>query len=141
MNTNGEESEAIAAVRARRGFVLPVHRLLDRLDPEILRRYDSLASYVIRDESVKALDLKTRYLVMVGVTTAVNGDAEGIEWSAAGAIRHGATEEEVLEAMVLAMLPAGVPALEKAAHVWDGLASGTGVIGLQLEENRVEETP
>lgn len=135
MNANDAESDAIAAVRARRGFVLPVHRLLDRLDPEILRRYDSLASYVIRDENEKALDLKTRYLVMVGVTTAVKGDPEGIEWSVAGAIKYGATEDEVLEAMALAMLPAGVPSLEKAAHVWEGLHDGTGIIGLRIDDD------
>lgn len=140
MTTDSAESEALAAVRARRGFVLPVHRLLDRLDPEVLRRYDSLASYVIRDDAVKALDLKTRYLVMVGVTTAVNGDAEGIEWSVAGAMGHGASEEEVLEAMTLAMLPAGVPALEKAAHVWERLHDGTGIIGLRIDEEG-DETP
>ena len=128
MSQDQDRAEVLRRVEERRGFVLPVHRLMAEVDPEILRRYDELASYVIRDPEPRALDLKTRFLVMVGITTAVNGDPEGIEWSAKGAMRHGATEREVLEAMVLAALPAGVPAVESAAHVWDRLQAGESLV-------------
>lgn len=131
------KAEVLRVVEERRGFVLPVHRLMAEVDPELLRRYDELSSYVIRSPEPRALGLKTRFLVLVGITTAVNGDPEGIEWSAAGAMRHGASEEEVLEAMVLAALPAGIPAVESAARVWDRLKEG----GTLLESTADDDTP
>jgi len=98
-----------------RGHVLPVHRLMAELDPRLLTRYMDLSQFLIFDQERHALDLKTRFLVMVGITTAVKGDPEGVEWSSARAIKYGATREEVAEAALLAMLPSGVPSVEKAA--------------------------
>ena len=102
-------------IRARRGFTLPVHELMAQVDPEILRRYNDLAGYLLFGPEPRALDLKTRFLVLVGITTAVRGDADGIKWSAKRAKELGATDEEILEAVVLAGLPAGIPAVEEAA--------------------------
>ena len=135
MNSDEAKAEALRKVEERRGFVLPVHRLMAEVDPELLRRYDELASYVIRNPEPRALDLKTRFLVLVGITTAVHGDPEGIEWSAKGAMQHGASEQEVQEAMVLAVLPAGVPAVESAAHVWDRLQLGETLLGSPAEDD------
>jgi len=118
--------ELLAEIRARRGFTLPVHELMAEVDPEILRRYNDLASYVIFGPDPRALDLKTRFLVMVGITTAVKGDREGVEWSARRAMDHGATRQEVLEAIVLAALPAGVPAVEAAAKAFTEMTEGRG---------------
>ncbi len=118
--------ELLAEIRARRGFTLPVHELMAEVDPEILRRYNDLASYVIFGPEPRALDLKTRFLVMVGITTAVKGDREGVEWSARRAMDHGATRQEVLEAIVLAALPAGVPAVEAAAKAFTEMTEGRG---------------
>lgn len=118
--------ELLAEIRARRGFTLPVHELMAEVDPEILRRYNDLASYVIFGPEPRALDLKTRFLVMVGITTAVKGDREGVEWSARRAMENGATRREVLEAIVLAALPAGVPAVEAAAKAFTEMTEGRG---------------
>jgi 4-carboxymuconolactone decarboxylase len=96
------------------------------VDVEILRRYNQLSGYVIFGPEPRALDLKTRFLVLVGITTAVKGDREGIEWSTRRAMEHGATEAEVLEAIVLAGLPAGSPAVEFAARVWQEAREGRG---------------
>lgn len=118
--TSDESKEALkekllGEIRARRGFTLPVHELMAEVDPEILRRYNELAGYLLFGPEPRALDLKTRYLVLVGITTAVRGDADGIKWSARRAKEFGATDEEILEAVVLAGLPGGIPAVEEAA--------------------------
>jgi alkylhydroperoxidase/carboxymuconolactone decarboxylase family protein YurZ len=118
--------EIYAQIRERRGFLLPVHELLGTVDPEILRRYNELASYLIFSPEPRGLDLKTRFLVMIGITTAVKGDREGIEWSMRRAKELGATEQEVLEAVALAALPAGVPAVEYAARAWQEVQEGKG---------------
>lgn len=122
-----EAREAIYdEIRERRGYLLPVHELFGAVDPEILRRYNDLAAYLIFGEEPRGLDLKTRFLVMIGITTAVKGDREGIEWSMRRARDLGATEQEVLEAIALAALPAGIPAVEYAARAWKEVQEGKG---------------
>ena len=81
---------------------------------------------VIFGPEPRALDLKTRFLVLVGITTAVREDREGIEWSSRRAMEHGATEQEVLEAILLAGLPAGSPAVEYAARAFREMKEGRG---------------
>lgn len=114
-------------IRAVRGYTLPLHELLAETNPEFLKRYGNLASYVIFGPAEdRALDLKTRFLVLVGITTAVKGDREGIEWAAARAVQNGATWHEVYEAAFLAALPAGVPAFEAACRAFRDMEKGAG---------------
>jgi alkylhydroperoxidase/carboxymuconolactone decarboxylase family protein YurZ len=119
-----EVEQALNRVRQQRGYVLPVHEMMAELDPELLRRYGDLSAYLLFDDDTKALDPKTRALVLVGITTAVRGDQEGIEVNVQRALAAGATEREVLEAILLAALPAGIPAVEYAARVWQDLKAG-----------------
>ena len=116
--------EIYAEIRNRRGYLLPVHELFGEVDLEILRRYNDLASYLIFSPEPRGLDLKTRFLVMIGITVATKGDREGIEWSMRRARELGATEQEVLEAIALAALPAGIPAVEYAARAWKEVQEG-----------------
>lgn len=117
-------SELLERLRKERGYTLPVHEAMDRVAPDLLRRYLDLSGYLLFDDKPHDLDLKTRYLVLVGITTAVRGDVEGVEWSGKRAMECGATEAEVEEAMSLAMLPAGVPAFEAAARAWRNVREG-----------------
>jgi Uncharacterized homolog of gamma-carboxymuconolactone decarboxylase subunit len=119
--TEKPESEALATVRARRGYVLPVHELLDEVSPEILARYDALTAELLFAEEPRALDLKTRYLVLVGVATAAKNDPDGIVYFGKRALKHGASRREVLEAIALSGLPAGMPTIEAATQVLDRL--------------------
>lgn len=116
-------NEALVKLKKSRGHVLPVHRLMAEFEPSLLARYMELSQYLLFEEKQHALDLKTRFLVLVGITTAVKGDPEGVEWSSARAVKYGATREEVAEAALLAMLPSGVPAVEKVSsqllQSWD----------------------
>lgn len=107
---------------------LPLFRLLSEVDPKLRRMFSELLDHTIFDERPIALDLKTRFLVLVGITTAVRGDREGIEWSSQLAMKHGATEREVLEAISLTNLPAGTPAMEYAAVVWDQMRRGRSTV-------------
>lgn len=114
-------------IRAVRGYTLPLHETLADLNPEFLRRYGDLASFVIfGPKEGRALDLKTRFLVLVGITTAAKGDREGIEWSAMRAMQYGATWDEVREAAFLAALPCGMPAFEGACRIFKELEKNKG---------------
>jgi 4-carboxymuconolactone decarboxylase len=133
-----EAQAALDEIRKVRGYTLPLHEVMAEANPEFVRRYGDLASYVIfGDGEGRALDLKTRFLVMVGITTAVKGDREGIEWAALRAIKHGASWEEVYEAAFLAGLPAGFPAFEAAAKTLQKLRNGEGIVpqeGIKVTE-------
>ncbi|PWW67180.1 carboxymuconolactone decarboxylase family protein [Actinokineospora spheciospongiae] len=113
------DEQIVERARAKRGGrLLPVHQLMAEVDPQILRKYDDLASDLLFAEQPRALDLKTRYLVLCGITTAVKGDPDGIVWSAQRAMKEGASRREVLEAILLSALPGGVPTVEEATHVF-----------------------
>ena len=89
----------------------------------------------------RALDLKTRFLVLLGITTAVKGDREGIEWSAVRAMRAGATWDEVREAAFLAALPAGIPAFENACRVFKEMGEGKGWVKQDVRVLRKRAAP
>lgn len=125
MPLSREGKAELARIRKVRGYTLPLHEILAEANPEFLRRYGELASFVLfGPEENRALDLKTRFLVLVGITTAVKGDREGIEWASARAIQHGASWQEVYEAAFLAGLPAGIPAFEGACRAFKEMAEG-----------------
>ena len=124
-----EAQAELDKIRAVRGYTLPLHEVMAEANPEFIKRYGELASFVIFGPGEgRALDLKTRCLVMVGITTAVKGDREGLEWAAMRAVQNGATWQEVYEAAFLAGLPAGFPAFEAAARVFQDLKEGVGLV-------------
>lgn len=134
------EGEAeLEKIRAVRGYTLPVHDYLAELDPEMLRRYGDLASYALFGEAEgRPMDLKTRFLVLVGVTTAVKGDREGIEWAAARAVQNGATWKEVYEAAFMAALPAGIPAFEASCRAFNEMKKGDGWVDVKVPDDNTD---
>jgi 4-carboxymuconolactone decarboxylase len=130
-----EGTAELAKIRAVRGYTLPVHDYLAELDPEMLRRYGDLSSYAIfGDAEGRPMDLKTRFLVLVGVTTAVKGDREGVEWATKRAIQNGATWKEVYEAAFMAALPAGIPAFEASCKAFDAMKKGEGWVEQEIPD-------
>ena len=133
-----EGKVALEKIRETRGYTLPVHDYLAELDPEMLRRYGDLATYTLFGEAEgRPMDLKTRFLVLVGVTTAVKGDNEGVEWAAIRAMENGATWKEVYEAAFMAALPAGIPAFEAACHYFNRMKEGKGRVDLKVPDENV----
>jgi alkylhydroperoxidase/carboxymuconolactone decarboxylase family protein YurZ len=125
MALSKEGKAELDKIRKVRGYTLPLHEILAEANPEFLRRYGELASFVLFGPGEnRALDLKTRFLVLVGITTAVKGDREGIAWASARAIQNGATWQEVYEAAFLAGLPAGIPAFEGACRAFKEMEEG-----------------
>lgn len=133
-----EGKAALDKIRDTRGYTLPVHDYLAELDPEMLRRYGDLATYTLFGEAEgRPMDLKTRFLVLVGVTTAVKGDSEGVEWAAIRAMENGATWKEVYEAAFMAALPAGIPAFEASCHHFNRMKEGKGRVDLKVPDENV----
>jgi alkylhydroperoxidase/carboxymuconolactone decarboxylase family protein YurZ len=119
---------AITKAQASTAQDLPLFRLMERADPKTHEMFSALLLHTIFDEHEHALDLKTRFLVLAGITTSVRDDREGIEWSTQLAMKYGATEREVLEAIALTNHPAGTPAMEYAASVWAEMRAGNSTV-------------
>lgn len=113
----GDEAEALRGVFTGRGHRLGLHGFLYRVSPSLLRTYDQLARETIFRDEPNYLDEKTRFLILVGITTALARDEEGLLWSSRLAMEHGATPAEVCEALSLTLLPGGAPVVERAARV------------------------
>lgn len=115
--------ELLERIRAKRGYLLPFHRLLAEHAPDTLERYDALYSQIWFETNV--LDARVKELVAVGIHTAIL-EREGLEIHMKRAVKAGATEAEIAEAMTLAGIPAGMYAVLVGSQVWDLVTSEKG---------------
>lgn len=122
---DGEPTEAsiLARIRAKRGYLLPFHEVLARNAPAVLQRYDDYYTQVWLEKN--SLDARTKELVAIGIHAAVL-EREGLEIHLRRAIAAGVTEAEIVEAMTLAGIPAGMYAVVVAAEVWERVRTSTG---------------
>lgn len=119
--TKKARSEALVArIRATRGYLLPFHRLLAEHAPDTLERYDEFYRQVWFERNV--LDARTKELIAVGIHTAIL-EREGLEIHMRRAIEAGASEAEIVEAMTLAGIPAGMYTLLVGSQVWERVAA------------------
>lgn len=121
--SGSSEAQVLARIRAKRGYLLPFHELLARHLPGVLERYDDYYSQVWLQQNV--LDARTKELVAIGIHAAVL-EREGLEIHLRRAVAAGATDAEIVEAMTLAGIPAGMYAVVVAADVWQRVRESTG---------------
>jgi len=80
--------------------------------PEVMQAFTGIARSALGGS---ALDKKTKELVAVGIAVAIRCDA-CIAFHVEAAVRHGATREEVLETMGMAIYMGAGPAVMYAAQ-------------------------
>jgi AhpD family alkylhydroperoxidase len=80
--------------------------------PEVMKAFSSLARAALE---AKALDTKTKELIALGIAVAIRCDA-CVGFHAAAAVRQGATREEVMETMGMAIYMGAGPAVMYAAQ-------------------------
>lgn len=113
----------VERIRAKRGYLLPFHRLLAEHAPDTLEKYDEFYSQVWFERNV--LDARVKELVAVGIHTAIL-EREGLEIHMRRAVKAGATEAEIIEAITLAGIPAGMYTVLVGAQVWDRISKEKG---------------
>lgn len=113
----------LAGMRAKRGYVLGFHELLAEHLPDVLEAYDAYYTRTWLTENV--LDARTKELVAIGIHAAVL-EREGLEIHMKRAVEAGATEAEIVEAFLLAAIPAGHYGMVVAADVWKRVRDGAG---------------
>ena len=90
------------------GFMYPEFQYLAEKHPELYERFISIGRYPI--EKGKCLDLKTKLLIPM-VILAHRGQIQGVTAHIRRAFGLGMTEDEILEAFLVALLPGGAPTM------------------------------
>lgn len=117
---NQKPDEVADKLASDRGYSYPEWEFLAEKDPEFLDAYNRLSGLgllhagVSRDD--KALPAKYRELVAIA---AMIGQARmwGVKPHMERAIREGATEREILEALQAALIPVGSPPFRQAINI------------------------
>ncbi len=105
MSANTQEGFKAIALGAENKAV----EAITKLDPE----YSKYLKGIYVDATFGrdgALPRKTKELIMVGITCAINRP-RGVKLHSQRALQLGATPKEILEAMEVAAIPAGMPSL------------------------------
>lgn len=80
--------------------------------PEVMKHFSAMATAATASG---ALDTKTKELLAIGIAVAIRCDG-CIAFHAKGAMQHGATREEIMETMGLAIYMGAGPSLMYAAQ-------------------------
>jgi alkylhydroperoxidase/carboxymuconolactone decarboxylase family protein YurZ len=91
-----------------RGYMLPPWVYLSEKDPDFMEAYNNLYERALTDG--KALPAKIREFIAIGIL-AYRGLEDAVYLHCKRALRLGATQQEILEAIESAMVPGGGPTL------------------------------
>ena len=107
------------------GATNKAYDIIADLDPEYARHLTGL--FVDGTFGRKgALDRKTKELIMVGITCALNRP-RGVRLHSERALKLGATPRQVLEAVEVAAIPGGMPGLWLGAETLDEILREQGI--------------
>jgi 4-carboxymuconolactone decarboxylase len=109
----------------RRGYVLDYHRVMAAQDFPVLKAADGLVRAAYLEE--RTLDRRTKELLFVLSLTVLRADPRHIASHIRTALNVGATAQEVLEAIEIALPEAGVVAFQHGFDVWRDVVAADGI--------------
>lgn len=109
-----QADKLLQRVLKTRGFVEDFHQVLASRDRQFLKQESDIWELVIKKNR---LGPKTTSLVRLAVVSAL-GNQTAIGHSIDGAVKDGATQEEVLDVLKIVFLFAGVPTLVTALAIF-----------------------
>jgi 4-carboxymuconolactone decarboxylase len=130
MTTQDDRQAYIDDMVRRRGYVLSYHKGMAAADFNVLKATDALVHAVYT--APRLLDRKTKELLFCATLTAMRASKGHLQSHIRAAIEHGATAEEVLEAIEITLPEAGVVTFQAGFEAW------REVVGLQGIEPRVQ---
>jgi 4-carboxymuconolactone decarboxylase len=128
--TQEERQAYIDDMARRRGYVLSYHKGMAEVDFEVLKATDSLIAAVYTTS--RHLDRKTKELLFCATLTVMRAGKRQLQSHIRAALQHGASTEEVLEAIEIALPEAGVVAFQAGFEAW------REVVGIEGIEPRVQ---
>ncbi|MBI4337111.1 MAG: carboxymuconolactone decarboxylase family protein [Chloroflexi bacterium] len=111
-----EQQEFIDSLYQDRGYVMDFHKVMAAEDFPWLKAYDawSRATYT----APRLLDRKTKELVQTAVETALRANPGQIREHIRLAMQHGASKQEVLEAIECVAAPMGMLSFLVGVQAW-----------------------
>lgn len=91
-------------------------KLLGKYAPEVLEGYYLMRDWFFREPPEGALPKKTKELIYVALDCALGAPVRFARAHARAAIRAGATKEQVVEAVALSLMLAGMPKYMSLGH-------------------------
>ena len=113
-------------IRRNRGYLMDMHKILITADLDWVKAYDPFVQATYTDD--RLLDRKTKELIQLTVETALKAEVDQIRGHIRLAIEHGASPQEVLEAMECVVMPMGMLAFRRGLQAW---AAETGLETLE----------
>ncbi len=125
MTERDERQEYLNDLVEKRGYVLDYHKVLAEQDFDALKAFNGLIETVYLNE--RLLDRKTKELLFVLSLTVMRSEKAHIKSHIQAALTAGATEGEILEALELALLEAGIVAFQHGFDAWKEVTGATGI--------------
>lgn len=116
MATQDEKQAYINDMARRRGYVLGYHKAMAEADFDVLKAADQLVGAVYTQP--RLLDRKTKELLFCATLTAMRAGKGHLQSHIRAAMQHGASAQEVLEAIEITLPEAGVVAFQAGVEAW-----------------------
>lgn len=125
-DASADEKQAYIDEMARkRGYVLDFHKGMATADFDTLRATNDLVGAVYTRQ--RLLDRKTKELLFCATLTAMRAGKGHIQSHIRAAMQHGASGQEVLEAIEITLPEAGVVAFQAGFEAWREVVGVQGV--------------
>ena len=126
--TTQEKRAYLERMRRDRGYMVDMYKILVTADFDWVKAYNPFVEATYTRQ--RLLDRKTKELIQVAVETALKAEVDQIREHIRVAMEHGATPQEVLEAMQCVVMPMGMLAFRRGLQAW---AAETGIDVLEPE--------
>ena len=114
--TTEEKQAYLDKIYKDRGYILEMHKLMVEADLEWVKAYDPFVEATYTAD--RRLDRKTKELLQIVVESALRADVEQIQAHVRVALQHGATPQEILEALQTVVMPMGMLAMRRGLQAW-----------------------
>jgi 4-carboxymuconolactone decarboxylase len=113
---DGHRQEYIDEMARKRGYVLDYHKFMANADFDVLIAANRLVDSVYLQQ--RTLDRKTKELLFIISLTVLRAGKEHIKAHIRVALELGATPNEILEALEIALPEAGVVIFQEGLEAW-----------------------
>ena len=125
MTTREEKKAYIDEMVRKRGYVLDYHKVMTKYDFEVLQAANGLVEAAYLKE--RTLDRKTKELIFIASLTAMRASKGHIQSHIRVALDLGVSEQEILEAIEIALPEAGVVAFQEGFEAWREVVGAEGI--------------
>ena len=125
MTTREEKQAYIDEMVRKRGYVLDYHKVMTKYDFEVLQAANGLVEAAYLKE--RKLDRKTKELIFIVSLTVMRASKGHIQSHIRVALDLGVSEQEILEAIEIALPEAGVVAFQEGFEAWREVVGAEGI--------------